>query len=79
MKTLLIILAVIALAGCSKRAEISTSVGADFVVDRLFTHEGCTVYRFSDGGYSRYFTNCSGSASWRESCGKNCNREMNVN
>lgn len=78
MKTLLIILAVVALSACSKQAETSTAVGAEFVVDRLFTHDGCTVYRFSDGGYNRYFTNCSGSATWQESCGKGCNREVTI-
>lgn len=79
MKTVLAILALAILAGCSKPAETSTNVGVEFVVDKLFTHEGCTVYRFSDGGSKRYFTNCSGSTNWQESCGKNCTRNMNVN
>ena len=70
--------AVIALAGCAKPAETSTPVGREFVVDKLFTHEDCTVYRFYDGGSARYFTNCSGSTSWKESCGKNCTREVGV-
>jgi hypothetical protein len=79
MKKFLIVLAVLALTGCSKPAETSTSVGREFVVDKLFTHEGCTVYRFSDGGNKRYFTNCSDSTTWREGCGKNCNRDININ
>jgi hypothetical protein len=78
MKTVLAILALTLLAGCSKPAETSTSVGREFVVDKLFTHEGCTVYRFNDGGNNRYFTNCQGSTSWRENCGKNCTRNMEV-
>lgn len=78
MKTLLAILAIAVLSGCSKPAETRTAVGREFVVDKLFTHEGCTVYRFYDGG-TRYFTNCSGSTNWQESCGKNCTRNMNVN
>ena len=78
MKALLAVLALVALAGCSKPAETSTAVGVEFVVDKLFTHEGCTVYRFSDGGNKRYFTNCNGSTNWRESCGKNCNRPVDV-
>lgn len=79
MKNVLIILTVALLAGCSKPAETSTAVGKEFVVDKLFTHEGCTVYRFSDGGNSRYFTNCQGSTTWREGCGKNCTRDMKIN
>ena len=62
MNKTLIILAVALLAGCSKQAETSTAVGAEFVVDKLFTHEGCTVYRFYDGGNARYYTNCGSTA-----------------
>lgn len=79
MKTVLVILALTVLAGCVKQAETSTSVGSEFVVDKLFTHEGCTVYRFYDGGNARYYTNCQGSTNWQENCGKNCTRNMNVN
>lgn len=79
MKTLLSILVLTVLAGCSKPAETSTQVGKDFVVEKLFTYEGCTVYRFTDAGYSRYFTNCSGSTSWSETCGKNCTRPVGIN
>lgn len=78
MKTVLAIFALTLLAGCSKPAETSTAVGKEFVVDKLFTHEGCTVYRFSDGGNSRYFTNCQGSTSWIEQCGKGCTRQMGI-
>lgn len=69
---------VVALAGCAKPAETASRAGVDFTVERLFTHDGCTVYRFRDLGYARYFTNCSGSASWVESCGKNCSRDTQV-
>jgi hypothetical protein len=41
-----------------------------FRVTRLFTNEGCTLYRFTDDGYSRYYTNCSGSTQWQEQHGK---------
>ena len=68
MKTLLAVLALTVIAGCSKPAETSTAVGAEFVVDRLFTHEGCTVYRFYDGGNARYYTHC-GSTAWTQPCG----------
>ena len=78
MNKILIILAVALLAGCSKPAETSTAVGTEFVVDKLFTHEGCTVYRFYDGGGTRYYTNCQGSTSWIEQCGKNCTRQVGI-
>ena len=79
MKKILVIAFILALAGCSKQAETSTQANNEFVVDKLFTHEGCTVYRFIDGGNNRYFTNCSGSTNWQEGCGKNCTRNMNIN
>lgn len=78
MKKLLVILSLAVLAGCTKRAEQSSAAGTEFVVDKLFTHEGCTVYRFRDAGYYRYYTNCSGSTNWQESCGKNCSRPVNI-
>ena len=70
-----------ALAGCEKKAESIEAVGVDnaFQVEKLFTHEGCTVYRFADNGRSRYYTNCIGAASWAESCGKSCARPVEIN
>jgi len=81
---LALVLAGLALAGCLERRppEARANAGVAFQVDRLFTHDGCTVYRFVDEGYSRYFTRCTGAASagaaWRESCGKNCTRSVEV-
>ena len=77
-------LAVLAMvAGCDKPAESVVRTGAEFTVERLFTHEGCTVFRFKDGGRNRYFTRCDGIAAqstttWQESCGKNCTRPVEV-
>lgn len=83
MKTSIIALAIVAaMTGCTKQAESSTAAGVEFRVDRLFTHDGCTVYRFRDGGYARYFSKCDGAtssaATWAESCGKNCSRPVDV-
>lgn len=78
MKHLALIALVALLAGCSKQAETSTAVGAEFVVDKLFTHEGCTVYRFYDGGNARYYTNC-GSTAWTRQCGKGCVYQEGIN
>lgn len=81
MKPLIFALSAIALIACdAKPAEESRVVGpqGSYKVDRLFTVDGCTVYRFDDGGRSRYFTNCGGSAmsEHTESCGKGCTRHV---
>jgi hypothetical protein len=60
LKVLCIAAAILALGGCNKRAESTVTTGAGFQVSKLFTTDGCTVYRFYDSGL-RYFTNCSGS------------------
>ena len=79
----LAVLATTMVAGCEKPAESVVRTGAGFTVERLFTHEGCTVFRFGDGGSIRYFTRCDGIAAqstttWQESCGKNCTRPVEV-
>lgn len=56
-----IVAVLVLLAGCAREAERSAPAGREFTVDTLFTKDGCTVYRFYDAGYHRYFTNCSGS------------------
>lgn len=68
MKYTLILLLV--LTGCQKPAE-QTNTANRFDVDTLFTHDGCTVYRFYDDR-SVYFTNCKGQTQSTISCGKNC-------
>lgn len=44
------------LAGCSKEA-----LSEDFAVTRLFSADGCTVYRFHDLNNARYFWKCAGA------------------
>lgn len=68
----LILLAALILAGCDKDPESVQMAGSDFKVGRLFTVDGCTVYRFYDGGRNVYFTNCPGQAnsSYSRSNGK---------
>lgn len=41
----------------------------NFEVEKLFTVDGCSVYRFYSDG-SKYFTNCSGSTQWAAQEGK---------
>lgn len=73
MKTLAaLLLASVALVACQKSPEQSTHKGqGGFNVETLFTHEGCTVYRFYDDR-TVYYTNCVGQAQSQHSCGKNC-------
>lgn len=76
----LIIVVTLLLAGCYEKIpaqEVSVVQGA-YQVGKLFTVDGCTVYRFQDNGYNRYFTNCSGSTQWSEHSGKTT-RPMGVN
>lgn len=77
---LFILAAAIVITGCDQRkqAETSTKAGTEFVVDKLFTVDNCTVYRFLDGGRLRYFTNCKGTTEWTESCGKNCTNSVGI-
>jgi hypothetical protein len=75
LKVLCVAAALLVLAGCNKQAESAVAVGHGFNVEKLFTAEGCTVFRFYDGAY-RYFTNCSGSTTWQE--GGKLKREVSV-
>ena len=82
-KIMLSLAALAMVAGCEKPAEAVAHTGVGFTVERLFTHEGCAVFRFEDGGRNRYFTRCDGIAAqstttWQESCGKSCTREIEV-
>ena len=81
-KIMLSLAALAMVAGCEKPAESVAHTGAGFTVERLFTHDGCTVYRFTDS-HKRYFTRCDGIAAqatttWQESCGRNCTRPVEV-
>jgi hypothetical protein len=83
MKRLIILAMAIAASACTKQAMESSkpSGNSEFTVDKLFTQDGCTVYRFFDAGNHRYFVKCtSGDArtEWREGCGKNCSRQAEI-
>ncbi len=82
MKTAIVALVVALLSGCGAKAiETSATENAEIRVDKLFTKDGCTVYRFYDSG-SKYFVRCDGAAStstqWSETCGKGCTRNVQV-
>jgi hypothetical protein len=83
-KTLFACVALLGLAGCMEikpAAETSQTNNAAIQVDTLFTKDGCTVYRFEDGGRNRYFVRCDNGQTrteWTESCGKNCTRTAEI-
>lgn len=74
MRLLICIAAVFVFAACTKEGEGPARASNDrFDVQRLFTADGCTVYRFFDAGNFHYFVNCpGGGVSTRQSyqCGK---------
>lgn len=70
-KLFLFLLLVFLSCSCYKKSEgIAVTTNSEFHVEFLFELDGCKVYRFSDGGYTRYFTSCKGSVSWEEKHGK---------
>jgi len=76
----IMLMAACMLAGCYKDAEETRPAGNGYEVERLFTHDGCTVYRFMDSNY-RYFARCenaTASTSTRNNCGKSCTRETTI-
>lgn len=76
MKSILLLITVFVLIGCNKPSQETSSIG-EFEVEKLFTKDGCTVYRFFDNRMV-YFTNCDGSTSYNESCGKGCSKQVEV-
>jgi hypothetical protein len=74
------------LAGCSRPAEHhDTTSNPEIEIEELFTHHGCTVYRFYDSpvplASPQYYVDCGpGSASvvYRRSCGKGCTYEQST-
>ena len=78
MKKLILLVVCIALTGCEREPESTVTAGRDIKVSKLFTVDGCSVYRFGDSGRSVYFTNCSGSTQYTVNCGKNCTRDQEV-
>jgi starvation-inducible outer membrane lipoprotein len=63
MKALIAIAAAaLLLSGCARDpVETSRTDNPQINVEKLFEHDGCSVYRFMDGGNFVYYTNCQGS------------------
>lgn len=52
----------LALSGCARDPiETSRTDNPQINVEKLFEHEGCSVYRFLDGGHFVYYSNCKGT------------------
>lgn len=70
------LLGALVLSGCYEKIEPQSSetIGHGASVSRLFEIDGCRVYRFTDRGYERYFSNCGDltttSSSYRQMQGK---------
>jgi hypothetical protein len=59
--TLAIAVALPTVAGCfAEPLQQTQSNNPEVQVDLLFTHDGCKVYRFKDGGF-HYFVKCDGA------------------
>ena len=67
---LIFIVPILFLVGCTaKPIKTNQTENKEITIDFLFEHEGIKMYRFSDGGYYRYFTN-KGACQWSETHGK---------
>lgn len=78
---LILIAILLSIAGCENQAVgTSDTSNRQIQVDNLFSHDGCTIYRFHDGGYLHYYAKCDNSAEVtnRYSCGKSCTIEDSI-
>ena len=68
-KYFLLLVMIMLLGGCDIHKPLSTGAAQNnetYVVEYLFEHDGCKVYRFRDDGNYVYFTNCSGKVTSME-------------
>lgn len=72
-----IVIAAIALCGCEKYGTPVPDVDPTYNVVKLFTNDGCTLYRFNDGRYV-YYSDCRGGTHTTYSCGKGCTAHDDV-
>ena len=76
-RTLAVFGIAIALCACAKDPQsMANSTNGDVPIAKLAEVDDCTIYRFHDAGYYRYFAKCKdgaeASVSSQVSCGKNC-------
>jgi hypothetical protein len=74
-----VVLIALLCAACNKvPEETSQTSNPNVKVEKLFTHDGCTVYRFYDGGRDHYFSKCENAKTQtisEQSCGRGCVRD----
>ena len=82
------LIALLCLQGCEdsqKPLAVYRTENPDYQTEKLFTDDGCTVYKFSDEGRSHYFAKCVDAkkveviGTHSETCGKNCTKTLDEN
>ena len=73
MKNIIVLFMVLVLGGCAGDTpplkKQTTSNG--YEVQKLFSNEGCNIYRFEDASHYRYYTTCKKSEKVTTSSGYN--------
>jgi hypothetical protein len=71
------------LGGClATPVAVANTENPELAAELMFSHDGCRIYRFRDGGQPVYWADCRGpdggsaSTAWRRRCGKNCSRPV---
>ena len=62
----LLLIFILFLVSCVKDPK-STEHEGEFAIQLLFEHDGCKVYRFSDGGRFIYYSSCNGRTQYTAS------------
>lgn len=74
----LILLSAALLTACDHDPVSVKTAGNDVHVGKLFTVDGCTVYRFADAGNRIYFSNCNGQTQYDYSDGNVSHRVQSL-
>lgn len=79
---ILLITVLLTTVSCKKSEPQATyhTSNKNYQVNKLFEHEGCTVYSFVDGR-EHYYVRCKDRedsiiSTFTQSCGKNCTRHL---
>lgn len=57
-KRVLVVIATLALVACGERPERTIQLN-NIQLNQMFQVDGCTIYRFHEYGYARYFGICT--------------------
>lgn len=82
MKFFIVALVIFVSACAEEPLQTSRTSNPNVPVSKLLQHDGCTVYRFYDGGRHHYYVRCDGNSSTStlstRSCGKGCTEQYNI-